>query len=168
MDYNRVGDITGSENAKLVALRELAPRSHLHFRQDELYHAASHWSSGQRAVPLQPRRAGITYSVASTGQPEFIEDTANHLAYVQAPPDMRPGALACPPLAKVVVCQQHRQRLGLGIDSNATCCYARTPSDRMDMRDCLDTSLPSCRPSIATASDNGTLLSSAYLVCHSC
>jgi GAF domain-containing protein len=51
-------------------------------------------------VPLQSRRAGITYSVASTGQPEFIEDTANHPAYVQVAPDMRPGALACLPLAK--------------------------------------------------------------------
>jgi hypothetical protein len=41
-------------------------------------------------------------------------------------------------------------------------------SDRMGMCDLLDTGLPSGRPAIAIASDNNTLLSSAYLVCHSC
>ena len=68
--------------------------------RDELRHAASHWSSEQRAVLLRPRHTGITYTVATTGQPEFIEDTANHPAYVHIPPDLRPGALACLPLAK--------------------------------------------------------------------
>ncbi len=117
------------QNAKLAALHELAldltstfdlndvlqrvaeltqalsASAHAHVflydpDRDELHHAASHWSSEQRAVPLQPRRAGITYLVASTGQPEFIEDTANHPAYAQVPPDVRPGALACLPLVK--------------------------------------------------------------------
>lgn len=68
--------------------------------RDELRHAASHWAAGQKAVPLQPRRTGITYSVATTGQPEFIENTADHPVYVHLPPDLRPGALACLPLAK--------------------------------------------------------------------
>ena len=117
------------QNAKLAALHELAldltstfdlndvlqriaelaqilsASAHAHVflydpDRDELHHAASHWSSGQRAVPLQPRHTGITYAVASTGQPEFIENTANHPAYVHVPPDLRPGALACLPLAK--------------------------------------------------------------------
>jgi serine phosphatase RsbU (regulator of sigma subunit) len=117
------------QNAKLAALHELAldltstfdlndvlqrvaeltqalsASAHAHVflydsDRNELHHAASHWSSEQRAVSLQPRRTGITYAVASTGQPEFIEDTANHPAYAQVPPDLRPGALACLPLAK--------------------------------------------------------------------
>ncbi len=83
----------------------LSASAHTHLflydpQRNELQLAASHWSSGQRVVPLQPRNTGITYSVASTGKPEFIEDTADHPAYVQVPSDLRPGALACLPLVK--------------------------------------------------------------------
>src|SRR3990172_1455372 len=62
--------------------------------RNELQLAGSHWSSEQRAVPLQPRQTGITYLVARTGEPEFIEDTANHPAYSQIPPELKPGAVA--------------------------------------------------------------------------
>ena len=89
--------------AELTQLLSASAHAHVFLYdpdRDELHHAASHWSSEQRAVPLQPRRTGITYAVASTGQPEFIEDTAHHPAYVHVPSDMRPGALACLPLAK--------------------------------------------------------------------
>ncbi len=83
----------------------LSASAHAHLflydpERNELRLAASHWSSDQRVVPLQPRNTGITYSVASTGAPEFIEDTAAHPAYAQSPPDLRPGALACLPLVK--------------------------------------------------------------------
>jgi GAF domain-containing protein len=83
----------------------LADSAHAHVflydrERDELRHAASHWASGQKTVLLQPRRTGITYSVATTGQPAFIENTADHPAYVPVPPDLRPGAIACLPLAK--------------------------------------------------------------------
>jgi phosphoserine phosphatase RsbU/P len=83
----------------------LSASAHAHLflydpQRNELHLAASHWSSDQRVVPLQPRNTGITYSVASTGKPEFIEDTADHPAYVQVPSGLRPGALACLPLVK--------------------------------------------------------------------
>ncbi len=67
---------------------------------DTLRAAASHWSSAERAVPLEPRRSGITYTVARTGQAVFIEDAALHPAYAHVAADLRPGALACLPLVK--------------------------------------------------------------------
>src|SRR5574337_334502 len=49
----------------------LSASAHTHLflydpQRNELQLAASHWSSDQRVVPLQPRNTGITYSVAST------------------------------------------------------------------------------------------------------
>src|SRR3990172_11534831 len=83
----------------------LSASAHAHIflydsERDELNLAASHWSADQRNVPLQPRRTGITHSVALSGAPEFIEDLSDHPAYAHAPPDTRPGALACLPLVK--------------------------------------------------------------------
>ncbi len=89
--------------AELTQVLSAAAHAHVFLydrERNELRHAASHWSSGQKAVPLQPRRTGITYAVATTGRPKFIEDTTNHPAYAHVPPDLRPGALACLPLAK--------------------------------------------------------------------
>ena len=68
--------------------------------RDELNLVASRWSVEQRSVPLQPRRTGITHSVARSGQPEFIQDTSRHPAYAQLPATVQPGALACLPLVK--------------------------------------------------------------------
>lgn len=68
--------------------------------RDERNLAASHWSAEQRSIQLQPRRTGITYSVARSGTPELIEDMSNHPAYAQSPSEVRPGALACLPLVK--------------------------------------------------------------------
>lgn len=67
---------------------------------DRLELAASHWSAEQRVVPLRPRRNGITYTVARTGRPQFIQDTAASTAYAHMPPNLKPGALACLPLVK--------------------------------------------------------------------
>ena len=80
--------------AELTQILSAAAHAHVFLydrERDELRHAASHWSSGQKAVPLQPRRTGITYSVATTGRPKFIENTTDHPAYVHVPPDLRPG-----------------------------------------------------------------------------
>lgn len=66
----------------------------------ELTLAASRWSADQRRVPLQPRATGITATVARSGKPEFISNTAEHAAYAAVPAAMRPGALACLPLIK--------------------------------------------------------------------
>ena len=81
----------------------LSDSAHAHIflyddEHDELTLAASHWSTEQRSVPLQPRRDGITYRVARTGEPEFIDDTSHHPAYAQMPSEIQPGALACLPL----------------------------------------------------------------------
>jgi sigma-B regulation protein RsbU (phosphoserine phosphatase) len=83
----------------------LSASAHAHLylydpERDVLKLAASHWSSDQRVVQLEPRRAGMTYAVARTGQPVFIEDTSLHPTYDQVPLDLRPGALACLPLVK--------------------------------------------------------------------
>ncbi len=122
-------DMLHLQNAQLAALHELAldltsaldldevlrrvaemvqalsGSAHAHLflydpERNELRLAASHWSSVQKVVELQPRHAGITYTVARTGQPEFIEDTAQHPAYAHVPPELKPGALACLPLVK--------------------------------------------------------------------
>lgn len=66
--------------------------------RDELSLAASHWSSEQRVIPLQPRKGGITHTVARSGQAEYIPDTLNHPSYAQMPSYTQPGALACLPL----------------------------------------------------------------------
>lgn len=81
----------------------LSDSAHAHIflyddKHDELTLAASHWSTEQRSVPLQPRRDGITYRVARTGEPEFIDDTSHRPAYAQMPSEIQPGALACLPL----------------------------------------------------------------------
>lgn len=60
--------------------------------------AASHWSGQDRVVPLKPRRSGITYAVARSGEPIFIEDTSGHPAYARVPAGRKPGAVACLPL----------------------------------------------------------------------
>jgi serine phosphatase RsbU (regulator of sigma subunit) len=83
----------------------LSASAHAHIylynaQTDTLQRAASHWSSVERTVPLNPRRSGITYTVARTGQPVFIEDTTLHPAYAQVTAELRPGALACLPLVK--------------------------------------------------------------------
>ncbi|HET7089695.1 MAG TPA: GAF domain-containing SpoIIE family protein phosphatase [Anaerolineae bacterium] len=89
----------------VVMAQTLSASAHAHIflydsERDELNLAASHWSADQRSVPLQPRRTGVTHSVARSGTPEFIENLSNHPAYAHAPPDARPGALACLPLVK--------------------------------------------------------------------
>ncbi|MCK6538609.1 MAG: SpoIIE family protein phosphatase [Anaerolineales bacterium] len=66
--------------------------------RDELLLAASHWSTGQRSIPIQPRQGGITHLVARSGEPEFIDNTADHPSYAQMPSQIQPGALACLPL----------------------------------------------------------------------
>lgn len=66
--------------------------------RDELSLGASHWSSNQRVIPLQPRKGGITHTVARSGIAEFIPDTLNHPSYTQMPSYTQPGALACLPL----------------------------------------------------------------------
>lgn len=83
----------------------LSASAHAHIylydlEREELQLAASHWSAEQRVVPLQPRKTGVTYSVARGGKPEFIEDTSRHPSYAQVPVDLKPGALACLPLVK--------------------------------------------------------------------
>ena len=65
---------------------------------DDLKLVASHWSSDQRVIPLQPRKSGITHTVACSGRAEFIADTLNHPSYAQMPSYAQPGALACLPL----------------------------------------------------------------------
>jgi serine phosphatase RsbU (regulator of sigma subunit) len=119
----------GVQNARLAALHEVAlgltstlelpevlqrvaamaqtlsGSAHAHIylydaEHDALRAAASHWSGADRVVALEPRRGGMTYAVARTGQPVFIEDTAQHPAYAQVSAEQRPGALACLPLAK--------------------------------------------------------------------
>jgi GAF domain-containing protein len=83
----------------------LAASAHAHIflydsQRDELTLAANHWAADQKAIPLTPRRSGITHSVARSGQPVFIEDSADHPYYTGVPLDARPGALACLPLVK--------------------------------------------------------------------
>ena len=83
----------------------LAASAHVHIflydsQRDELTLAASHWAADQNPIPLKPRRAGITHSVARSGQPVFIEDSTDHPYYTGVPLDARPGALACLPLVK--------------------------------------------------------------------
>jgi sigma-B regulation protein RsbU (phosphoserine phosphatase) len=65
---------------------------------DGLRLAASHWSTEQPSMLLQPRRGGITHQVSRSGIQEFITDTLNHPAYSQMPSYAQPGALACLPL----------------------------------------------------------------------
>ncbi len=122
-------DVLTLQNARLAALHEvtlgltstptlpevlqrvaeiaqtLAGSAHAHIflydaERDTLQLAASRWSSAERVVPLAPRRTGMTYTVARTGQAIFIEDTTLHQAYARVAPELRPGALACLPLAK--------------------------------------------------------------------
>jgi serine phosphatase RsbU (regulator of sigma subunit) len=83
----------------------LAASAHAHIflydaSRDELTLAASHWSVDQTPIPLKPRRFGITYSVARSGEPIFIEDSTDHPYYADVPRNARPGALACLPLVK--------------------------------------------------------------------
>ncbi len=85
--------------------QSLSASAHAHIflydaEHDELNLTASHWATDQRQVTLKPRRMGITYSVAHTGTPEFIEDSMAHAAYANVPSETRPGALACLPLVK--------------------------------------------------------------------
>lgn len=68
--------------------------------RDEIQLAASHWAGDARHIALSPRREGITYRVAHSGKPEFIQDTLTEPAYSETAPEMRPGALACLPLVK--------------------------------------------------------------------
>lgn len=95
-----MGDVLQRVAEMAQALSESA---HAHIflyddEHDELSLAASHWSSEQRVVPLQPRRGGTTHNVARSGKPEFIDNTLNHPAYAQMPSQIQPGALACLPL----------------------------------------------------------------------
>lgn len=83
--------LTGSAHAQVFLYDPVA---------DELQHGASHWDTEQPAIPLRPRRNGVTYSVVRDGNPVFIEDAEHHPAYAGVPPDRRPGALACLPLSK--------------------------------------------------------------------
>ena len=81
----------------------LSDSAHAHIflyddERDEISVAASHWSSGQRIVPIKPRQGGVTHHVAHSGKSEFIDDTLNHPAYAQMPLHDQPGALACLPL----------------------------------------------------------------------
>jgi serine phosphatase RsbU (regulator of sigma subunit) len=91
---------------RVVEMAQTLSRSaHAHIflyadESDELNLVASHWSTSQRKVPLQPRRTGITHAVARTGIPEFIEDTTTHPAYAHVLSEFKPGALACLPLVK--------------------------------------------------------------------
>jgi sigma-B regulation protein RsbU (phosphoserine phosphatase) len=81
----------------------LSESAHAHIflydgERDALSLAASHWSSDQRVIPLQPRRGGITHTVARSGKAEYISDTLNHPSYAQMPSEAQPGAVACLPL----------------------------------------------------------------------
>jgi serine phosphatase RsbU (regulator of sigma subunit) len=83
----------------------LAASAHAHIflydpQRDELTLAASHWAPEQKPIALKPRASGITISVARSGQPVFIEDSAAHPYYDGVPLVARPGALACLPLVK--------------------------------------------------------------------
>ncbi len=65
---------------------------------DELRFGAGHWANQQTAIPLKPRRDGITFSVAHSGSPIFIEDAENDPSYQGVPTAERPSAFACLPL----------------------------------------------------------------------
>jgi serine phosphatase RsbU (regulator of sigma subunit) len=89
--------------AEIAQTLSVAAHAHIFLydrESDKVNLAASHWSSDQRIVPLQPRRTGITHSVALGGKSQFIEDTTNHPAYAEVPSDLKPGAVACLPLMK--------------------------------------------------------------------
>ena len=66
---------------------------------EHLSFAAARTPDGQLRQPYaEPRPAGLTYTVARTGQALFVEDTQRHPMFANVPPDWQPVALAGLPL----------------------------------------------------------------------
>jgi signal transduction histidine kinase/uncharacterized PurR-regulated membrane protein YhhQ (DUF165 family) len=63
---------------------------------EEIIFGAAYWSGGEQQEPYkEPRPHGLTYTVARSGKPIVINDTANHELYADSPWD---GAIVGMPL----------------------------------------------------------------------